>query len=246
MAELIVLALIAIAAVYGLFFVIFKLIALLRKNKSNKGPFIWAGVATGIVVVLAGVAMYRLYQRVLEPFQPIVQTIHAQSNPIYGQRLYIDPQYGFSITTYNGMVFSRWIKLPDDTEGLAGIDTNTFLKQTPAEEKTFTGMFILRKAVPVATQPSQLMEQILPQLTGMSSAKAQLQLTQEPELITLGQDHPASFLTGILYAPELPEGNIQLALLITVHQDIAYYVVGISTQADNTLWNSLQSLRFES
>ncbi|MBR3632122.1 MAG: hypothetical protein IKN49_03550 [Elusimicrobiaceae bacterium] len=244
MAELIVLGLLAIAAVYGLFFIIFKLIALLRKNKSNKGPLIWAGVATAIIVVLSAVALYRVYQRVTKPFQPIIQTVRSQQHPIYGQRLYIDPQYGFSITTYNGMVFSQWIKL-GDIEALAGIDTNIFLKQMPAKEKTLTSIFLLRKAVPAGTQPDQLMAQILPQVVNASSSNAQFQPSGEPTLIPLGEDHIASFLTGVIYTPELQNNSMQTALLITVQQDVAYYLIGISTQTDNMLWNSLQSLRFE-
>ncbi len=245
MAELIVLGLLAIAAVYGLFFIIFKLIALLRKNKNNKGPLIWAGVATALVVILSGIAIYRVYQRVTKPFQPIIQTIRSQQHPIYGQRLYIDPQYGFSITTYDGMVFSHWITL-GDIEALAGIDTNVFLKQIPTQEKTLTSIFLLRKAVPTDTQPDQLMAQVLPQITNVSSPNAQLQLSGEPTLIPLGQDHTASLLTGVIYTPELPNNGLQTALLITVEQDIAYYVIGFSTESDNTLWNTLQSLRFES
>ncbi len=240
MAALIILVILALAAVYGLFFVIFKIIALLCKKQGYKMPLIAAGVATVLVAILTGVAIYRLYQQVMTPFQPIVQTIQSQQTPLIGQRLYIDPTYGFSVTQYDGMVFSKWLDIAS-AHVLIGVDTNSFIRPTTAD-KTFAAFSIIHNTVPAETTAEQLMQALLPQLQNNNS-EVELEL-QMPQPVELGEDHIGSYLAATIYSDKLPSSGLPVAMLIAVQDGQAYYFIGTSNQEDNVLWNTLTSFRF--
>ena len=242
MSFIIVITVLALAAIYGLFFLIFKLIALLFKKPGFKMPLILAGVATFIVGILAGVAVYKLYQRIMLPFEPIVQTIQTQKHPIYGQRLYIDPTYGFTVTQYNGTVFSKWIDV-GDVNLLVGLDTNDFLRQKEnSSSQDVTLFFLIRQDAPANVSAEQLMQNILPKLKEQNS-DVQTIILADPQTIDLGENTTGSILSVVFHSPQLPENGLPASLLIVIHEGKTYYFTGLTTKDQQIMLNTLTSFR---
>lgn len=150
MAGLVIFLLLAAAVVYAVFFLIFKLIWMIIKKQSNKWPLILAGVCTVLFCGAAiGGAVWGIY-KIIKPFTPITQSIQENPAPVYGPSVFTDPKYGFSLTVFDGMTFSDWMKF-DDVNVKLGIDTNIFKKDNAG--KSIEGPFTLVGFVRVKNNP---------------------------------------------------------------------------------------------
>ena len=195
-----------LAIVFGLSFLFFKLICVLAQNKSNKLPLILAGVITGLVALFTGWASYKIYKQVFKPIMPIVETAKNYKQPVYGEKIYTDSKYGFSFTQYNGTVFGDWFDF-SKMQCLVGIDLNVLLQQRQQEKQTpFTGFVLVRYIQPQPEDASQQMQYILTELQGKSSSNGSVQFTGQPEVVDVGPQATASFITATLYPRQMPEG----------------------------------------
>jgi hypothetical protein len=83
-------ALIVLLVVFAVFFLIFKLIWMICKKNTNRGPLLGAGVCTLLCALLMGSVLYMGYRAVLSPFQGIMANVKANPAPVYGERTYTD------------------------------------------------------------------------------------------------------------------------------------------------------------
>lgn len=232
-ATLIVMGLIAAAILFGIFFLIFKVIWILFQSKRNFWPLILAGVATGIIFLLVGMATYKLYKRVVIPFQPIITAAKQQTEPVIGPHAYVDPQYGFSMTLYNGMVLSNWITLDpsSQTTALLGFDTNVLLenKQANSEEtpqtNSFEGLFLLRQPTTSTETALQLANKLSQKLQETRSARGEMRVTVQPTAINIGPQTDAAIVQAEMVADSISQ-TVPMVSLIAVHENQRYYVVG--------------------
>lgn len=243
MSGLIILIVFGLAAIFGICFLVFKVIWLLARKQRNFWPLVLAGVGTLLAALVLGTAAYQGYTRFLKPFQPILQAADRKQ-PVYGTRLYTDPSDGFTLTLHDGMTLSDWIQL-NDTTFLIGVDTNSLLDQSnqDEEDRFFAGLLLLRRPLPPGATARTLMQQIAQQLKQTSSPRMRLELDGEPALVDMGPNPPAYWLSGVMYSSSTPLG-LPAMLLLTVHGQQVYYLVGAGQNADDALQSTLRSLRF--
>lgn len=137
MTLLVIMTLLVLAVVFGVFFLFFKILWLIFKKNTNVGPLIGATVCTLGCALLLAFAVYTGYKAVITPFQDIIANVKANPAPIYGERTYLDDQYPFALTVYDGMDFSKWITL-GKVQFKLGIDTNVFKKDSAGKSITDT------------------------------------------------------------------------------------------------------------
>ena len=144
---LVVIGLLIAAVLYGIFFLLFKLIWVLCKKQRNFWPLILAGAATLLVIVGVVWAAASTVNRYVVPFTPIIQAAQTRTEPVYGAQAYTDPRFGFGLTLYDGTVFSDWINLPDNGPSLlVGVDTNVFVTNSMQEDNTPLAAYLLVRA----------------------------------------------------------------------------------------------------
>lgn len=171
MTILIILALIALAVVYAVFFLLCKVGWLIFKSHSNKGPLITAGVCTVLLSALVGMGLWAGTRAILAPFQGIKTRIAQNPAPIYGQHTYQDERFPFELTVYDGMDFSDWINL-GGLQLKLGADTNLF-KKDAAGKTPQNGLFaaLVRQAPVDAQDPLSVLA------SQLEAAQAQRRLT---------------------------------------------------------------------
>ena len=81
---LVVIGLLIAAVLYGIFFLLFKLIWVLCKKQRNFWPLILAGAATLLVIVGVVWAAASTVNRYVVPFTPIIQAAQTRTEPVYG------------------------------------------------------------------------------------------------------------------------------------------------------------------
>lgn len=241
MATLIVIAIILLAVVFGFFFLFFKVAWMLFKKKGNFWPCVLAGSATTLLALLTILASYKVYQRFVTPFEPIITAVQTQQQPVYGQKLYTDPTYHFQITQYNGTVFSHWIDL-GEVGGLVGVDTNGFL-QTENQEKNFVGFLIARIQQEKPTDAAAIMNECLSEIQEGRKGD-QLEIKQGPFPVDIGTDATASFVSALLSTRQHNNELLPVSLLIAARGQEVYFVAGFSTQPNTDVDNTLLSFRF--
>lgn len=147
---LILLLLIAAAAIYAVFFLLFKVIWMILKKQSNKWPLIWAGVCTvlfcGAAAAFIGWGTYKI----MKPFTGVIERVKTNPQLVYGQTNYTDPEYGFTLTVFNGMDFSDWMHF-NGSDVKLGIDTNVFKKDNAG--KDFKGPVTIAAILRTANKP---------------------------------------------------------------------------------------------
>ncbi len=200
MINLLIFLLFVLAAVYGLFFLFFKVIWLLFKKHKNKWPLILAGVSTVLSGALLAMLIWWGISLIISPFLPMRQRIADNPQPIYGVHTYTDPQYAFTLQMPDGMDYSEWISF----EGVAfklGINTNLFKKDEAGKE--ITGPVVLSALIRQTQnidekQPFAILEQELAQ----AAQNRRLDIQTASALTIDG--HPAYYLSGIAYTDKGP------------------------------------------
>ena len=212
--------LIALAVLYGIFFLIFKLIWLLCKSKRNFWPLILAGVSSVLVIAATVLLAVSAFNRLVKPFTPIMEAM-SSSEPVYGQQTYTSPDNAFSLTLYDGMVPSDWIRL-NELEVLVGLDTNA-LKAKNVSKNLLDGFVLIKQTKPEDRTPEQLLEDL-------SAAILQSEAGDEMDLEAVtpfdaGANSAAAIVHGTVYS-DSSDQIIPTAILIAKKADKTYYVIG--------------------
>ena len=194
MTILIILALIALAVVYAVFFLLCKVGWLIFKSHSNKGPLITAGVCTAVCAVLVGSGIWLTTRAIMAPFQGIKARIAQNPAPVYGERTYQDDRFPFELSVYDGMDFSDWISL-GGLDIKLGMDTNAFKKDATGKAPDNVLFAILLRQSPVeAKEPLS----VLP--SQLEAAQAQRRLTVTAAQHTTINGLPAYQAQGEAYS----------------------------------------------
>ena len=215
---LITLALLALAVTYAVFFLLCKVMWLIFKSRSNKGPLITAGVCTILLTAFAGVGIWMGVRAVLAPFQGIKTRIAQNPTPIYGERTYQDDRFPFELTVYDGMDFSNWINLGDVNIKL-GIDTNLFKKDATGKTSQ-TGLLSILLRIDVDTPLEELSS------SHLKEAHEQRRLTVTSEEHTLINGLPAYQARGEAYSNQ-GKVNFWVTTIQTAPTTL-YYVIALS------------------
>lgn len=238
MTGLIILLLIAAAVVYAVFFLIFKLIWMIIKKQSNKWPLILAGICTVLFCGAAiGGTVWGVY-KVMKPFAGIAERVQANPQPVYGESVYTDPEYGFTLEVFNGMDFSNWMNF-DGVNVKLGIDTNVFKKDNAGksiETPVTLAALVRAQNVKEKTSVSALEE-------GLENNKdRRLEITKMYR--TNIQGNPALYVAGNAYGNR--GESIPIWLLAAEKGDYVYFiaVMQISEQPTGQPQQMVQSLRF--
>ncbi len=200
MINLLIFLLFVLAAVYGMFFLFFKVIWLLFKKHANKWPLILAGVSTVLSGVALGLLLWWGVSLIITPFLPMRQRIADNPQPIYGVSTYTDPQYAFTLQLPDGMDYSEWMSF----EGVSfklGINTNLFKKDEAGKEITGPAVLsaLIRQTQNVdKKQPFAILEQEI----AKAAQNRRLDIQQASALDLDG--HPAYYLSGVAYSDKGP------------------------------------------
>lgn len=245
MTLLIIIGLLCIAALYGIFFLIFKLVWLLFKNKRNLWPLVLAGAATAAIVVLTAVAVTRAARAFVKPFTPIIEAVQTRNAPVYGAHVYTDPRYGFTMTLYNGTVMSDWIDW-NGFKALAAFDTNALVKTADGKQETPFALFgVLPQQTNEKADVYEIMRKMVLQLNGASSAQGRVEMDENIQYVDAGPGATAAFAQGTAYVENMP-GGIPVALLAAAQGRTVFYVAGFGTAPDGEIPNTVRSFRFSS
>lgn len=222
MTLLIIFALVALAAIYAVFFLVFKLGWLLFKSHSNKGPLITAGVCTVLLAGAIGIGTWMGVRMVMAPFNAIIARVKQNPAPVYGEHLYRDETFPFELTVYDGMDFADWIKL-GGVDVKLGIDTNVFKKNAAGKphENSLVAILVRRSEI----HEKAPLEGIQSQL---KNAQAQRQISLYSEQYTTVNGLPAYQAKGEAYSNR-GKVNFWLTAFLTAPQTV-YYVGALSLQ----------------
>ena len=224
MSGLVLFLLLVIAAVYGVFFLIFKGIWLLLKKHANKWPLILAAISTVLSgLMLVGLILWGI-GTILKPFRPMQQRWQQNPQPIYGVRTYTDPVYHFTLQLPDGMDYSEWM----DFDGMSlklGINTNLFKKDASGEkiQGPVVLSMLLRQTKNI--QPEQPFAGLEEELRQQSNQR-RLDLQQNFALTIDG--YPAYYATGTAYSNRGPVPF----WLQAIYQDGAI-IYAVSTQIND-------------
>lgn len=239
MTGLILLLLIAAAVVYAVFFLIFKLIWMIIKKQSNKWPFILAGVCTVLFCgTVIGGAAWGIY-KVFKPFSPIADRVKNNPAPVYGQTIYTDPEYGFSLTVFDGMDFSEWIHF-DGADLKLGIDTNVFKKDNAGKDAAQTVMLAALLRLP--NRDGKISVDALEE--GLkNNTDRRLEITEMHRMTIDGS--PALYVAGKGYSNR--GESVPVWLMAAEKDGYVYFVafMGISQTPTDIPEQSVKSLRFD-
>lgn len=222
--------LIALAILYGIFFLIFKLAWILSHRKRNFWPLVLAGVATLLVMLLCVWTTYRAYQTYAKPFTPIFQAAAQVQEPVFGERPYTDARYGFNLTLYDAMTLSDWItpSARADISVLVGIDTNMFLQQS-RNPSDAAGMIVLHQTQSTPQTAMQLMQKAQAYFN-QQSLPARIEITSVPQEVNVADGGTGAYLTGKIYAQNLSE-PVDASLLIAQRDRDAFFLLGIGANS---------------
>ncbi len=218
MTLLILMALVVLVVVFAVFFLIFKLIWMICKKNTNRGPLLGAGVCTLLCALLMGSMLYMGYRAVLAPFQGIMANVKANPAPVYGERTYTDDTYPFTLHVYNGMDFSKWISL-GDIQLKAGIDTNAFKKDAAGKKSTedFSIALLLRQDN-ITGDPLESVQ------TQLASAQTSRQIEIKEASLTQINGMPAYQANGEAYSNR---GKLNFWLTALQAQPHTVYYIGV-------------------
>lgn len=227
MTGLVIFLLIVLAAMYGVFFLLFKLIWLLFKKHKNKWPLILAGISTVLsCILLAGLMVWGI-GKLLAPFRPLQQRIESHPQPQYGLTVYTDPQYHFTLQLPDGVDFSEWISL-SGAETKLGINTNLFKKDASGNKIAgpVTITALVRQTQNIDTQnPFGAFENAL-----ISRQQANRLKLEEygPQII---DGMPGYYVHGILYTKQGPFS----VWIKAIYKDHAIIYVFATTLSENEI-----------
>ncbi|MGN0025290.1 MAG: hypothetical protein ACI351_07680 [Candidatus Avelusimicrobium sp.] len=240
MTALILLLLIAATVIYAVFFLIFKIIWMIIKKQGNKWPLIWAGVCTFLFCAGSAALIGWGTYKVIKPFTGIIERTQTQPQPVYGQTEYTDPEYGFTLTVFNGMDFSDWMHF-SGTDVKLGVDTNVFKKDNAG--KDFKGPITIAAILRTANKPED---------TSVSALKKALETNKDrrieiDEMYTMTIDgNPALYVSGTAYGNR--GESVPVWLVAAENGKYVYYVgiMEISEDGNNSQVpeKTVQSLRF--
>lgn len=235
MTILIILALIALAVVYAVCFLLCKVAWLIFKSHSNKGPLITAGVCTVLVAVLTGVGIWAGTRAVLAPFQGIKARIAQHPAPVYGEHTYRDDRFPFELTVYDGMDFSDWMSL-GGVQFKLGIDTNAFKKDASGKRpENFLIAALIRQSAIDDKAPLEVLQ------SQLDAAQAQRQLAISTAQYTTVNGMPAYQAQGEAYSNR---GKINFWTTgVQTAPDTLYYVIALAMNDTPTL--QMQALGME-
>lgn len=240
MTGLIILLLIIAAVVYAVFFLIFKVIWMIIKKQSNKWPLILAGVCTALFCgAVVGGTVWGVY-KVMKPFTGIAERVKADPAPVYGETVYTDPEYGFTLTTFNGMDFSDWMHFGEADVKL-GIDTNAFKKDSAG--KDYHGPVTLAGIVRLPNDPEKTSPAALEKALRETKDR-RLEIDEMTPMTIDG--NPALYISGTIYGNR---GESLPAWGVAAENGKHVYYIGImevSEDGNNTQVpaKTVQSLRF--
>lgn len=245
MSGLIIFALLAAALLYGVFFLIFKLIWILFQNKRNLWPLILAGAATLLVMAAFIWAGFRVVNNVVRPFDPIITQFQTQTEPIYGEKEFVSDD-GFQMTLYNGMTLSDWIKWPG-LRALAGVDLNAkFEQQSAAQDAYFLGL--LRLTQDKADTPQEMAETIVSAVENVNLDEGKIEIESFPESADVGPYGEASLMRLRIYAEQGENDEQPVSVLCSVltakRDEVSYYVAGCAFGDSPNAEASVKSFRF--
>lgn len=237
MVLLILFALLALAVLYGIFFLIFKLIWLLFKKQRNLWPLILAGVATVLLLVATVLLTVSAFNRFVQPFSPIIDAVSAQQ-PLYGERTYTAPNGAFSLTLYDGLVPSDWIRL-NNLDILVGIDTNALISSD--EQQQLDGFVVIKQAKDSDRTPAQLLDELAATIL-QSEAGDNVDL--DPVLpFNAGGNSSAAIMNGTIYS-DADEKNFPLVILAAQEGNDVYFLIGAGKYQRGGI-DAVQSFRFD-
>jgi len=217
-------SLVVLASIYGIFFLIFKLIWLLFKKKRNFWPLVLSGITTFILAILAIVAVYQTYRYFLKPFAPIIQEIQNNPQPVYGEKTYTDPQFGFTLTQYDGVVFSDWIHT-DKASLLFGVDTNP-LKQEDIPADDIVAFFILHTKNTAQQDAQQLLQDLSTRVEHLANQDISVVFVQPALLLEIAPQATAALLSGqIILSNGQPP--VPMRVMTVATQQDAFYLIGL-------------------
>ena len=235
----IALVLLTIAVLYGVCFLVFKLIWVLLKKKRNFWPLILAGAATLLIVLLTVLACVRTYKQYLQPLTPIVEAAAQQQEAVYGTEMYVNPTYGFSLTLKDGMTLSDWINV-EGQKLILGLDVNLLNQQ---ESDYPLHMLILLRSIkdnPAGTA-QEILQQLVSRVQDTDNAYS-LEMSEIEPMFVRGNE-PGALLTGHLQNPN--NGLwFYYTCLIAKEGDTVYYLLGIDDQENKLAEQTVRSFRF--
>lgn len=233
MTILIILALFVLAVVFAVFFLIFKVGWLIFKKHTYAGPLIAAGVCTVLVTLLVGIGTYKGYQAIVSPFQGMIARVKNNSAPLYGPREYADTTYPFTLTVYDGMDFSDWIRVAD-VELKLGIDTNAFKKDAAGKSPDNALLAV------IVRQPKASANTFDPLKQQLQEAQRQRRLELKDEQTTTIHGLPAYQASGEAYTNR-GKANFWLTAVQTPQQTV-YYIGAMALQDSEAIQTQAQAL----
>lgn len=240
MTGLILLLLIAAAVIYAVFFLIFKVIWMIIKKQSNKWPLILAGVCTLLFCAGSAALIGWGTYKIIKPFTGIAERVKANPQPVYGQTEYADPEYGFTLTVFNGMDFSEWMHFGGADLKL-GIDTNVFKKDNAGKDlKGPVTIAAILRTVKSSEEPS--VSELEEALKANQDRRIEV---KEMHRMTIN-GNPALYASGTAYGNR---GETAPVWLVAAEKDKYVYYVIIFEKSENgnnsqVPEQTVQSLRF--
>lgn len=237
MVILIIFALLGLAVLYGIFFLIFKLIWLLFKNKRNLWPLILAGVFTVLFTVIPAILAVNAFHRFTEPLTPIIEAVQEES-PSYGVRFYMDQQYPFTMSLYNGMVMSEWITW-NDVQILLGLDTNLLTVKEDYTDAHGVIVFRQTKNIPQGSA-DDILEEFIDQAE-QNQDTAQVSFQAVTPVRIMGPDVSAAMVNGDIRTQQ--GAVVYFSFLLAKTDQAAYYVLGLDQTENGLGEKTVQSFR---
>jgi len=221
---------------FALFFLIFKLIWILCKKKSNFWPLTISGVLAGVIVLAVGIFSYGIYKQYVKPFDPIVETVKAQKTLQEGHKLYTNPQ-GFAITLYDGTTMSNWIHI-DDWNFLVGVDTNMFINKNNSKQPI--SLYLLGHETDDDPENAhQIMAKVVEGIKQSNSPKASIVLNQV-QPIEVGADAAAEMLNATIY-PHNSNIPLDFSLVIATKGYDTYFLAGMGNFGNEKILDTVSS-----
>lgn len=249
MVALAIILLILGAILFGLFFLVFKLIWILAKNNGNKWPLILSGITTVGFIVIVSLSVWMAVQRFIKPFDGLIQAGKAKTTVTDNTRIYNDPQYRFSITTYGDTQFSDWMNL-EGMSLLAGFDLNTIalMKQkTKTDDLPLNFTLIFRQHLNEPAAPQKIYAETIAYLEQINQSGTNELSFSEPVFDVPAGPNNAMYAEGTitsnnglmfhLYLLNAAEGNENYIVLAVVNGNQTYL---------NRAARSVQSFRLPS
>ncbi|MBO7238504.1 MAG: hypothetical protein J6U96_04390 [Elusimicrobiaceae bacterium] len=215
------------ALLFGIFFLVFKIVWLILDKKQNFWPLTLAGVGTALVMCLLTILVYQSYQRFIRPLQPVINAAAKHNSPVYGPHAYADNRFPFAITLHDGIVLSDWLDFDSATQIKVGMDVNPIRQGKPSNPQDLRGTLIARKAGKQYPYAMDFFEkQLLPALQNDSNMRDMVKLSAGPFPISVGPYATAAYATATLHSDKVPQ-PIPAILLVVVDEDTTYYVGGL-------------------